>query len=171
VRADRGPSWAASGRGTVIVAGRSTRSLYVVMRTWGALAFVLVLSGCASTCPSSDAPLIVGLWELKPLPTNSYGLSASCRATVEYRADGTFLTRNGDMEIVGNYRLGAGDGVSYLCEWGMRGNGGKSCQGVTSDFVISHAGTKRRAVIDGDVLTVYSLSSSTRFVFERRTGQ
>jgi hypothetical protein len=105
------------------------------------------------------------------LPTNSYGLSASCRATVEYRADSTFLTRNGDMEIVGKYRLGAEDGVLYLCEWGMRGNAGKSCQGLTSDFVISHAGAKRRAVIDGDVLTVYSLSSSTRFVFERRTGQ
>jgi hypothetical protein len=32
VRADRGASWPASGRGTAAVAGRSTRSLYVGVR-------------------------------------------------------------------------------------------------------------------------------------------
>ena len=153
------------------MAGRSTRSLYVVMRTWGALAIVVVIAGCASTCPPGDAPAIVGTWELKPRPDDTLGLSPTCRSSVEYRRDGTFLTRNGDMEIVGRYSLGTEAGVLYYCERDMRGNGGKSCQGFTSDFVITNSRPRRRAVLEGDVLRLYSPSSPSYFVLERRKDQ
>lgn len=140
------------------------------MRTCLLLALVVIASGCTSMCPSTAGPSIVGVWELKSSPSNSYGLSSTCRANVEYRRDGTFITRNGEMEIIGRYQVGVEDGVLYSCIWDMRGNGGKSCQGNTSDFVISNSRPKRRMTVEGNTLRIYS-TNDTYFLFERRTEQ
>lgn len=137
-----------------------------------ALGLSVALVGCASTCPSGPAPSIVGVWELRPAPNESYGLNSACHSFVEYRGDGTFVTRNGEMEIVGKYRMGTEeDGSLYYCESDMRGNGAKSCQGLTSDFVIGHTLAKRRASVDGDVLKLYSPLSKRFFAFDRRKDQ
>jgi hypothetical protein len=149
---------------------KGNKALKVPVRSHAALALAVILSGCASVCPSTGGPSIVGVWELKPSPSNSYGLTSSCRASVEYRPDGTFVTHNGEMEIIGRYQVGVEDGVLYSCTWDMRGNGGRSCQGNTSDFVISNSRLKRRIAIEGNVLKTY-LSKDSYFLFERRAEQ
>jgi len=131
--------------------------------------FALAMAGCVAT--PHPGPSIVGVWELMPNPDESYGISSTCHSTVEYRADGTFLTRNGDMEIAGHYNVETEGESTYYHEWDMRGNGRKSCQGLTSDFVIAHTRPKRRIVVESSLMKVYSLSSSTYFVFERRNAR
>jgi len=138
------------------------------MKTWMTLASLATIAGCA-TSPPGPVPSIAGVWELKPVPGNSYGLDSKCQSTVQYRDDGTFVTRNGAMEIIGHYNLANENGALYYHEWDMRGNGGKSCQGLTSEFVIAHTKPTRRVVLEGDTLNVYSLSSNVHFVFERRS--
>jgi hypothetical protein len=137
------------------------------MKTWAAVVAAGVIAGCVN-CPTGDAPTIVGTWQLKPQAADARSLNPTCESTVEYRADGTFLTRNGEMEITGRYSLGTEADTLYYCEWAMRGNGAKSCQGLTSDFVIAHTRPKRRAVVEGNALKLYS-SASTYFTLERKS--
>jgi hypothetical protein len=137
------------------------------MKVCAAAVSAVLIAGCAATCPRGNAPSIVGTWELKPIATDTLSLNPGCYSSVEYRSDGTFLTRNGDMEIIGRYELGSENGALYYCESDLRGNGGKSCQGFTSDFVIRNSRPKRSAILEGDVLKLYS-SSQSYFVLQRR---
>jgi hypothetical protein len=107
------------------------------MKVCAGLCSAILIAGCTATCPRGDAPSIVGTWELKPIASDTSVLNPGCNSSVEYRRDGTFLTRNGDMEINGRYELGSENGTLYYCESTLRGNGGKSCQGFTADFVIA----------------------------------
>ena len=139
-----------------------------VVKIWGASAVAIAIVGCTSMCPSGVAPSIAGTWTVRPIQGESY---SNCRATVEYRSDGTFLTRNGDLEIVGHYALGTEGGLLFYCEWDMRGNGLKSCQGLPSDFVIGHTKPKRRAALEGNVLRLYSTTLQSYFEYERQQEQ
>jgi hypothetical protein len=140
------------------------------MRRLAATSFVLVVVGCTSPGTRvSDLSAIVGVWETEAIGrTGSDELTPLCRGTVEYRSDGSFLTLNGEMVITGHYGLFVRDCETYYREWDMRGNGKKSCQGFTSDFIIEHSKPERRIVIEGKVMKRYMSPPSTNYFMSVR---
>lgn len=135
------------------------------MRRVAATSLVLIVVGC--TLPGArvtDLSAIVGVWETKEIGrTGSDEVTPLCRATVEFRSDGSFLTLNGEMVITGRYGIFARDGETFYREWDMHGNGKKSCQGFTSDFVIEHTKPERRVVIEKETMKRYLSPPSTDY--------
>jgi len=139
------------------------------------LLVLVVMTGCASApapvavpapviaatpAPAPVAanrpPSILGTWSMKGIGKDgSADVMPGCAGTIEFRPDGTTAMTSGEQLLSGRYSVQAQGDQLVLSQRDLKGNGGKNCQGLTTDFVIEHTVAEARMVVKGDSMKLY----------------
>ncbi|QJR10041.1 hypothetical protein DSM104443_01092 [Usitatibacter rugosus] len=105
---------------------------------------------------ANTPPSIVGLWAMKGIGKDSSPeVMPGCAGTIDFRPDGTTLMGSGEQSLTGRYFVQTQGGQLVLSQRDLKGNNGKNCQGLTTDFVIEHTVADARMVLKGDSMKLY----------------
>src|SRR3989442_7445839 len=89
----------------------------------------------AQTTATQSTAAIVGVWWIV-VPSDA---PPSCRdVSIEFRGDGTMLTKSGALVATNTYSLAHKKGGWLLVMDNPRTNGQPNCQGLPADFVVQH---------------------------------
>ena len=116
---------------------------------------------CTGTSSAqTSAPGLIGVWRMVVPPSLESG---PCHdASVEFKTDGTLLTRSGALVLTADYSATPkGDGF-LVVERSLRSNGQPNCQGVPAGYFVDHFVHRAYFESRGDTLHKYADESRAR---------
>lgn len=122
------------------------------------LVALLLCTGTSSAQTSAQG--LIGMWRMVVPPSLESG---PCHdASVEFKIDGTLLTRSGPLVLTADYSATPkGDGFVVL-ERNLRSNGQPNCQGVPAGYFVDHFVHSAYFESRGDTLHKYADASRAR---------
>jgi hypothetical protein len=130
---------------------------------WAVCTLLLQLS-CGKPLTPSPPPF-VGRWRATSF---SMDVPQACQeASVEFRADGTMITRSGDQTLTAHYVAQGKRRTFVLTLSGVRVNDRPNCQGIPSELVLKYQVSQLYLDVSGDTVRVRGGPDAPSFVMTR----
>lgn len=114
-------------------------------------------SASAQTTGAPNSAAVVGVWRIV-VPSDA---PPSCNdISIEFRGDGTMLTKSGPLVATNTYRLVRKESGLLLVMDNPRTNGQPNCQGLPAEFVVEHLVLREYVQVAGDTLRECNADSS-----------